>query len=64
MVRRVVVGVLLSAVTLAGGCIDKRNNTDHARQRGCADRLGVAWNVEDGATERLAAFSACIGGER
>lgn len=26
----------------------------------CAQRVGVAWSAEQGATERLAAFSACV----
>ena len=59
MTRRVIVGLVLSVVVVAGGCIDKQNNTDDARARTCADRLGIRWTVQDGATQRLDAFKAC-----
>lgn len=26
----------------------------------CADRLGIEWSAEDGATEQLNAFSLCV----
>lgn len=58
MIRRVTVGLVLSALVVAGACIDKQNNDDRARA--CAHRLGVRWTVEDGATERLAAFKRCM----
>lgn len=30
--------------------------------QGCADQLGIEWSVEDGATEQLDAFAACLAG--
>lgn len=60
MTRRVAVGLVLSVLVLAGSCIDKANNTEDTRAQACADRLGVRWNVEDGATDRLAEFGRCL----
>lgn len=61
MTRRVVVGVILSAFVLAGSCIDKANSDEDARAQACADRLGIRWTLEDGATEQLRAFKVCVG---
>lgn len=60
MIRRIIAGVVLSALVLTGSCIDKANNTEDARAQRCADRLGVSWSPEDGTTERLAAFGRCL----
>lgn len=61
--RRILAGLAISAVVLSVSCV---RSTDHhaPRPQVCADRLGVEWDREQGATERLAAFSRCVEGKR
>lgn len=55
--RRILAGLALSALVLAA---DHRPTTAPSRPQQCADALGVPWDVENGATERLEAFRACV----
>lgn len=58
---RIYVGVVLSCLVV-GAWIDGDFNRHAARTpQSCADSLGIQWDVENGATERLAEFSACVG---
>jgi hypothetical protein len=64
--RRIAALFLLSAFVL-GGCAWGYANAPHSRpipapscEESSANRLGIAWSYEDGATERLDAFHAGI----
>lgn len=45
-------------------CKDMGNKTCGPTPEWCAAALGIAYDRENGATEQLDAFSACVGGER
>lgn len=51
----------LGVCLLGGAWVDGTLNRPAHSPEACAQRLGVTYNVEDGATEQLAAFKACVG---
>lgn len=54
---------VLGLCFLGGAWIDADlSRAPRLSPRACADRLGIQWDVVNGATERLAAFSACVAG--
>ena len=57
-------GLALSVVVLGVSCAHRHAPTEQGRAAACARRLHIHYTPEDGATERLAAFSACVGGGR
>lgn len=59
MTRRLIPTLAAALVLLAG--VWRGPAHDPAS---CARRLHVAYTVADGATERLSAFQACVGGAR
>lgn len=62
--RRTAWLVGLGLVTLLAGAawVDGTTTRPKHDPAACADRLGIAWSYEQGATERLAEFSACVVG--
>ncbi len=58
--ERILAGILASIIAIAvlGPCgiMDDPERTEVR----CAREVGVEWSVEDGATERLDAFSDCV----
>lgn len=55
-------GIALSLL-VAASWIDGRNNDalDSHSPEACARKLGITWDREDGATEKLNAFNECVG---
>lgn len=56
---RVIIGIIASGLALAlfaPSCDPKPT------PQACAKKVGVTWTYEDGVTERLDAFQACMNG--
>lgn len=53
---RIIAGIIASGLAIAvlGPCEPRRIESV------CADRLGIEWSVEEGATESLDAFRNCV----
>ncbi|HEX7276274.1 MAG TPA: hypothetical protein VF244_02775 [Acidimicrobiales bacterium] len=66
LVGQAIVVAFLAAIAMAIGIVYMSADLE-AHPRGtpktCADALGIHWTPEDGATERLNAFDACVAGE-
>lgn len=58
--RGLLAALLIGLAVLAGAWVDGANAKDFARERACADRVGVYWSRSTGVTEHLAAFRACM----
>lgn len=54
--------MLAYAALMAGDLLTSYTPTLTNRAQVCAQRLGIAYTYEDGATERLTAFQNCVEG--
>lgn len=66
--RETVAGLIAVALAIVGMAFadawgKQADERPPGTPRTCAQALGIHWTPEDGATERLNAFEACVAGE-